>query len=214
MNEIFEKIQQIGILPVIALDDVAQAVPLAKALAAGGIPAAEVTFRTAAGEDAIRRIAQECPEILVGAGTVLTTEQVNRAVKAGARFIVSPGTNMKVVYHCQEAGIQPIPGVVTPTEIETAMELGLDVLKFFPAEPSGGLTMIKALAAPYTKVKFIPTGGISAANVGEYLRYPKVLACGGSWMVKKELVNAGRFDEIRTLAAEAAAIVKSVREEQ
>lgn len=212
MNTIFEKIQKIGILPVIALDDAAQAVPLAKALAAGGIPAAEVTFRTAAGEEAIRRIAQDVPEVLVGAGTVLTTEQVDRAVGAGAKFIVSPGTNMKVVCHCQEAGVQSIPGVITPTEIETAMELGLDVLKFFPAEPSGGLKMIQALAAPYTQVKFIPTGGISVGNVGEYLAHPKVLACGGSWMVKKELVNAGKFDEIQALAAKASAIVRSVRE--
>ena len=212
MNDIFEKIQAIGILPVIAMDDAAQAVPLAKALVAGGIPAAEVTFRTAAGEEAIRRIAQEVPEILVGAGTVLTTEQVDRAVGAGAKFIVSPGTNMKVVGHCQEADVQLIPGVITPTEIETAMELGLDVLKFFPAEPSGGLGMIKALAAPYTQVKFIPTGGITAANVGEYLLYNRIVACGGSWMVKKDLINAGQFDKIRLLAAEAAAIVKTVRE--
>jgi 2-dehydro-3-deoxyphosphogluconate aldolase/(4S)-4-hydroxy-2-oxoglutarate aldolase len=212
MTEMFEKIHEIGILPVIALDDAAQAVPLAKALAAGGIPAAEVTFRTAAGEEAIRRIAQEVPEVLVGAGTVLTCEQVDRAVNAGAKFIVSPGTNPKVVRHCLEKGVQPIPGVVTPTEIEAAMNLGLEVLKFFPAEPSGGLSMIKALAAPYTQVKFIPTGGISAVNVGEYLKYPKIVACGGSWMVKKDLVNAGNFDEIQALAAEAAAIVKSVRE--
>ena len=212
MNDIFEKIHAIGILPVIALDDAAQAVPLAKALAAGGIPAAEVTFRTAAGEEAIRCIAQEVPEVLVGAGTVLTTEQVDLAVNAGAKFIVSPGTNAKVVYHCQELGVQPIPGAITPTEIETAMELGLDVLKFFPAEPSGGLGMIKALTAPYTQIKFIPTGGISTANMGEYLKHPKILACGGSWMVKKDLMNAGKFEEIRALAAEAAAIVKSVRE--
>lgn len=212
MNEILEKIRQIGILPVIALDDAAQAVPLARALAAGGIPAAEITFRTSAGEEAIRRIAQEVPEVLVGAGTVLTTEQVDHAVDAGAKFIVSPGTNAKVVYHCQELGVQPIPGAVTPTEIETALEMDIDVLKFFPAEPSGGLSMIKALAAPYTQVKFIPTGGISAANVGEYLKYPRVLACGGSWMVKRDLINAGRFGEIQALAAEAAAIMKSVRE--
>lgn len=214
MNEIFEKIHQIGILPVIALDDAAQAVPLAKALAAGGIPAAEVTFRTAAGEEAIRRIAREVPEVLVGAGTVLTCEQADRAASAGARFIVSPGTNPKVVQHCQEKGVQPVPGVVTPTEIETALELGLGVLKFFPAEPSGGLGMIKALAAPYTQIKFIPTGGISAANVWEYLKHPKILACGGSWMVKKDLVNAEKFDEIQALAAQAAAIVKSVREDK
>lgn len=214
MNKIFEKIHQIGILPVIALDDAAQAVPLAKALAAGGIPAAEVTFRTAAGEEAIRRIAQEVPEVLVGAGTVLTTEQADRAVTAGAKFIVSPGTNPKVVRHCLEKGVQPIPGVVTPTEIEAALELDLEVLKFFPAEPSGGLGMIKALTAPYTQLKFIPTGGISAANVGEYLKHPKILACGGSWMVKKNLVNAGKFDEIQALASEAAAIVKSVREDK
>lgn len=214
MNEVFEKIHQIGILPVIALDDAAQAVPLAKALAAGGIPAAEVTFRTAAGEEAIRRIAQEVPEVLVGAGTVLTCEQADCAASAGAKFIVSPGTSPKVVRHCQEKGVQPIPGVVTPTEIETALELGLGVLKFFPAEPSGGLGMIKALAAPYTQIKFIPTGGISSANVGEYLKHPKILACGGSWMAKRDLVNTGRFDEIQTLAAQAAAIVKSVREDK
>jgi 2-dehydro-3-deoxyphosphogluconate aldolase/(4S)-4-hydroxy-2-oxoglutarate aldolase len=212
MNNVFEKIHAIGILPVIALDEAAQAVPLARALAAGGIPAAEVTFRTEAGEEAIRRIAQEVPEVLVGAGTILTTEQADRAVNAGARFIVSPGTNAKVVYHCQELGAHPIPGAVTPTEIETAMELGLDTLKFFPAEPSGGLGMIKALSAPYTQVKFIPTGGISAANVGEYLKYPKILACGGSWMVKKDLINARKFDEIQAMAAEAAAIVRLVRE--
>lgn len=214
MKRIFEEIHRIGILPVIALDDAAQAVPLARALVAGGIPAAEITFRTAAGEEAIRRIAQECPEVLVGAGTVLTTEQADRAVNAGARFIVSPGTNPKVVQHCREKGVQPVPGVVTPTEIETALDLGLDVLKFFPAEPSGGLGMVKALAAPYMQIKFIPTGGISAANVGEYLKHPKILACGGSWMVKKALVNAGKFDVIQALAAEAAAIVKSVREDK
>ena len=214
MKRIFEEIHRIGILPVIALDDAAQAVPLARALVAGGIPAAEITFRTAAGEEAIRRIAQECPEVLVGAGTVLTTEQADRAVNAGARFIVSPGTNPKVVQHCREKGVQPVPGVVTPTEIETALDLGLDVLKFFPAEPSGGLGMVKALAAPYMQIKFIPTGGISAANVGEYLKHPKILACGGSWMVKKDLVNAGKFDVIQALAAYTAAIVKSVREDK
>lgn len=212
MDNIFEQIHAAGILPVIALDSADQAVPLAKALAAGGIPAAEVTFRTAAGEGSIRRIAQECPEVLVGAGTVLSIEQADRAIEAGAGFIVSPGTNPAVVRHCLERGVQPIPGVVTPTEIESALGLGLEVLKFFPAEPSGGLGMIKALAAPYGQVRFIPTGGISAANAADYLRYPKVLACGGSWMVKKELVDAGKFSEIQALAAEAAAIVKAVRE--
>ncbi len=212
MDNIFEQIHAAGILPVIALDSADQAVPLAKALAAGGIPAAEVTFRTAAGEESIRRIAQVCPEVLVGAGTVLSIEQADRAIEAGAGFIVSPGTNPAVVRHCLERGVQPIPGVVTPTEIESALGLGLEVLKFFPAEPSGGLGMIKALAAPYGQVRFIPTGGISAANAADYLRYPKVLACGGSWMVKKELVDAGKFSEIQALAAEAAAIVKAVRE--
>lgn len=213
MKKIFEQIHRIGVLPVIALDDAAQAVPLARALAAGGIPAAEITFRTAAGEEAIRRIAQECPAVLVGAGTVLTEEQVDRAVSAGAQFIVSPGTNAGVVQHSLEKGVPPIPGVVSPTEIEAALSLGLDVVKFFPAELSGGLKMIKALAAPYAHVHFIPTGGISAANAGEYLRYASVLACGGSWMVKRELVNAGKFDEIQVLAAEAAAIVRASRED-
>ncbi len=214
MNEILERIHRIGVIPVIAIEDAKQAAPLARALVAGGLPAAEVTFRTAAAEEAMRTITREVPEMLVGAGTVLTCEQVDRALDAGAKFIVSPGTNPKVVRHCQERGVPIVPGVVTPTEIEAALELGVEVLKFFPAEPSGGLSMLKALSAPYTGVKFMPTGGVSAANAADYLKAPFIWACGGSWMVKKDQISAGKFDEIQALAAQAAAIVKTVREEQ
>lgn len=212
MNETLERIGKIGIIPVIKLEDAEKAVPLARALAAGGLRAAEITFRTAAADQAIRAIAREVPEMLVGAGTVLTREQVDAAVAAGARFIVSPGTNPKVVRHCQELDVAVIPGVVTPTEIESALALGLEVLKFFPAEPSGGLAMIRALSAPYAGIKFMPTGGISASNAAEYLTCSRVLACGGSWMVKDTLIREGAFDQIEALAREAAAIAKQVRE--
>lgn len=211
MHQVLEQIQKIGIVPVIKLDDAAHAVPLARALCAGGLPVAEVTFRTSAAAEAIAHIAAEVPEMLVGAGTILTEQQVDEAVAAGAKFIVSPGTNPAVVRRCQEKGIPVTPGVVTPTEIEAALALGLDVLKFFPAEPSGGLAMIKALTAPYTGIRFMPTGGISAANVAEYLAYDKILACGGSWMVKDSLIKEGRYDQITAMAREAADIVRSVR---
>ena len=189
----------------------ADAAPLAKALVEGGLPCAEVTFRTAAAADVIKNMVQEFPEILVGAGTVLTTEQVDRAVECGAKFIVSPGLNPEVVKYCLDKGIPVTPGTQTPSEMEQAMALGLDFVKFFPAEPAGGLKMIKAVAAPYVNLSFMPTGGISAKNVREYLAYDRIVACGGSWMVPKNLVNEGKFDEIKALVAEAAAIVKEVR---
>ena len=211
MNEMMEKIQKIGIIPVVVLNDVKDAVPLGKALMEGGLPCAEVTFRTEAAEESIRRMSQEFPELLVGAGTVLTTEQVDRAVNAGAKFIVSPGLNPKTVKYCQEKGVPVLPGVVTPSEIEQALELGLEVVKFFPAEPSGGLAMIKAVGAAYTKLKFMPTGGINAVNVKEYLKSDKILACGGSWMVKGDLISAGKYDEIVAMCKEAAEIVKEIR---
>ncbi len=196
MDQIIEQISKIGIIPVIKIDDADKAIPLGKALITGGIPCAEVTFRTAQGEESIRRISAALPEILLGAGTVLTCDQVDRAMAAGAKFIVSPGFNPRVVAYCLKIGIPIIPGCSTPSDIEKALELGLDVVKFFPAEQSGGLDYIKAVAAPYPTVKFMPTGGINASNITHYLNYYKVLACGGSWMVTHDLLIAGNFDEI------------------
>lgn len=211
MNEVLEKIQKIGIVPVVVLNDAKDAEPLAKALCNGGLPCAEVTFRTDAAEESIRIMSEKYPEMLVGAGTVLTTEQVDRAVAAGAKFIVSPGLNPKIVKYCVEKNIPITPGICTPSETEQAIENGLEVVKFFPAEPAGGLKMIKAMAAPYTGLKFMPTGGINATNVKEYLAYDKILACGGSWMVKGSLVEAGEFDKIEAMTKEAVEIVKEVR---
>ena len=211
MNEVLEKIQEIGIVPVVVLDDAKDAAPLAKALCEGGLPCAVVTFRTAAAEESIRIMSEQFPEMLVGAGTVLTTEQVDRAVAAGAKFIVSPGLNPRIVKYCVEKGILITPGCANPSDIEQALENGLDVVKFFPAEPAGGLKMIKAMAAPYVGVKFMPTGGINQNNVRDYLAYDRILACGGSWMVKGDMVAAGEFDKIKELAAEAVEIVKESR---
>ena len=203
MNPILEQFQKLGIIPVVVIDDAKDAVPLAKALCEGGLPVAEVTFRTDAAEEAIRLMNEAYPEMLVGAGTVLTTEQVDRAVAAGSKFIVSPGLNPKVVKYCQEKNVPITPGTARPTDIEMALELGLDVVKFFPAEQNGGLAMIKAMAAPYTKVKFMPTGGINAKNLKSYLDFDKIIACGGSWMVPKDLVAAGDFEAIKNLTREA-----------
>lgn len=211
MDAILEKIQKIGIVPVVVLNDAKDAEPLAKALCEGGLPCAEVTFRTDAAEESIRIISEKYPEMLVGAGTVLTTEQVDRAVAAGAKFIVSPGFNPKVVKYCLDKGILMTPGTQTPSEMEQALEMGLDVVKFFPAEPAGGLAMIKAVAAPYTTLKFMPTGGINLNNVGDYLQYDRIVACGGSWMVKGDLIKAGKFDEITQMTKDAAELVKRIR---
>ena len=211
MNAVLEKIEKIGIVPVVVLNDAKDAEPLAKALCNGGLPCAEVTFRTEAAEEYIRIMTEKFPEMLVGAGTVLTTEQVDRAVAAGAKFIVSPGLNPKVVQYCIDKNIPVTPGTQTPSEMEKALEMGLDVVKFFPAEPAGGLKMIKAVAAPYTTLKFMPTGGINLGNVEEYLKYDRILACGGSWMVKGDLVSAGKFDEIEKMTKDAAELVKRIR---
>lgn len=211
MNELLHKIQQIGIVPVVVLNDAEDAEPLAKALCEGGLPCAEVTFRTDAAEEAIRTMTEKFPEMLVGAGTVLTTEQVDRAVAAGAQFIVSPGLNPRLVKYCVDRGIHVIPGCSNPSDIEQALEYGLEAVKFFPAEPAGGLPMIKAMAAPYTGVRFMPTGGINPSNVKEYLAYDRILACGGSWMVKGNLVDASEFDKITELTKEAVEIVKESR---
>jgi len=207
MNAVLEKISNIGIVPVVVLDDAKDAAPLADALCKGGLPCAEVTFRTAAAEEAIKNMVEAHPEMMVGAGTVLTTEQVDRAVNAGAKFIVAPGFNPTIVKYCQSKGVPMVPGINNPSNIEAAIELGLDVVKFFPAEQSGGIAMIKAMAAPYVNMKFMPTGGISAKNLNDYLSFDKIIACGGSWMVKKDLVAAGKFDEIQALTEEAVRLM-------
>jgi len=203
MHAVLERLEKIGIVPVIKIDDVEKAVPLAKALAAGGIPCAEVTFRTAQGAEAIRRMAKEVPEVLVGAGTVLTVTQVDQAIEAGAQFVVSPGLNPKVVAYCVQKGIPVTPGCSSPSDVEQALELGLEVVKFFPAEQAGGLDYIKAISAPYPSLKFMPTGGVNAGNITKYIAFEKILACGGSWMVGADLINAGDFEKITALSREA-----------
>ncbi len=203
MNEILKKIGLYGIVPVVKIDDIEQAVPLARALCKGGLPVAEITFRTACAAEAIKRITTEFPNMLVGAGTVLTPEQADAAVAAGAKFIVSPGLNPKVVKHCIDIGVPITPGCANPSDIEAALELGLDVVKFFPAEAAGGLPMIKAMSAPYGGLKFMPTGGLNENNILSYLKFNKILACGGSYMVSADLMNAGEWDKITELTRNA-----------
>lgn len=203
-----ETLKSIGIIPVIQINDAEKAVPLALALKKGGLPAAEVTFRTDAAEEAIRRIKAEVPDVCVCAGTVLDVKTAERAVKAGASAIISPGTNPEVVRWCIAHRVPVIPGCATPTEVEACMRMGLDFVKLFPAEVVGGVKMLKALGGPYGNMKFMPTGGISAQNAAEYLALPNVLCCGGSWMVPGGLLDAGDFDTIEALAREAAQIVK------
>ncbi len=211
MTNLIEKIQSTTVLPVIKIDDAKDAVPLAQALKKGGLPAAEVTFRTDAAEESIRLIAQNFPDFLIAAGTVLTPEQADKAMNAGASFIVSPGLNPKVVKYCQEKGYPIIPGVCTPSEVECALDLGLTYLKFFPAEAAGGVNMIKSMAAPYTKVKFMPTGGIGVKNIADYLNCKAVFACGGSWMVPADKIAGGEFEEITKLTKEAVELVKELK---
>ena len=203
MNDVLQQISNIGIIPVIAIEDAEQAVPLARALVAGGLPAAEVTFRTAAGEEAIRRIAKEVPEVLVGAVTVLTKEQADRALAAGAQFIVRPGFTPEVTRYVIEKGALMMPGTATPGEMEQAMSMGLDVVKFFPAEQNGGVAKLKALAGPYTNLRWMPTGGVNTKNMMDYLGFDKIVACGGTWMVKKDLINGQKWDEITAICKDA-----------
>lgn len=211
MNKILKQIEETGIVPVVVLNDAKDAEPLAQALCDGGLPCAEVTFRTDAAEESIRIMTEKFPDMLIGAGTVLTTEQVDRAVAAGAEFIVSPGLNPKVVKYCVDKGILIIPGCANPSDMEQAIEYGLEAVKFFPAEQAGGLAYIKAIAAPYVSMKFMPTGGINPDNVKEYLAYDRILACGGSWMVKSSFINAGEFDKIKAMVEETVEIVKESR---
>ncbi|NTV78622.1 MAG: bifunctional 4-hydroxy-2-oxoglutarate aldolase/2-dehydro-3-deoxy-phosphogluconate aldolase, partial [Clostridiales bacterium] len=203
MNDIIEKISKIGIVPVITIDRVEDAIPLANALCAGGLPCAEITFRTKAAPEAIRLITERFPDMCVGAGTVLNETQVNDAIKAGACFLVSPGLNPHTVTYCQQNNIAIIPGIENSSDIERAIELGLNVVKFFPAEQSGGLGKLKAMSAPYVNMKFMPTGGISENNLLSYLDHPPVIACGGSWMVPKDLIDGGKWDEIERLTRQA-----------
>ncbi len=197
MTDVVATLRRLRVVPVIVIDDPANAVPLARALMQGGIACAEITFRTAAASDALRRITAEIPDMLVGAGTVLTTEQAAWAKAAGAQFVVSPGLNPRVVDYCLTHKLPVYPGVCTPTEIEAALAKGLRVLKFFPAEAIGGLRYLKAMSAPYGDVEFIPTGGINAENLVAYLGFEKVIACGGTWMAPTEWIAQGQFDRIR-----------------
>lgn len=213
MDDLLKKIYNIGIMPVIALDDPKDAVPLAKALVKGGIPLAEVTFRTDAALESMKRISAEVPEMLVCAGTVLTPENVDKSAAAGAKLIVTPGLNVNVVKRAQEIGVPIIPGTSNASDLNTAVELGLKTVKFFPAEISGGVKAIKALAAPYTMLNFIPTGGVNASNISSYLSYNRILACGGTWMIKQDLIAEGRFDEITKLAEQAVLAMLDFRVE-
>lgn len=211
MNEVLSQIEKTGIVPVVVLKNAKDAAPLAQSLLEGGLPCAEITFRTEAALESIKTIAEKFPQILLGAGTVLSAEQADRAMDSGAKFIVTPGLNPKVVEHCIKKSYTVCPGIMTPSELEQALSFGLDTVKFFPAENAGGIKMIKAISAPYPMVKFMPTGGINAANVREYLASDKILACGGSWMVKGDLISEGNFSEILRLTKEASLIAKEFR---
>lgn len=211
MNSILQQLHDIALVPVVKITDAAQAVPLAKALIDGGLPCAEITFRTDAAVESIASIAQECPEMIVGAGTVLTRGQVDAAMDAGATFIVSPGLNPDTLDYALDKGALMMPGISNASGVEAALMRGIDVVKFFPAEPAGGLPYIKALAGPYADVKFMPTGGINLANLGTYLACPSILACGGTWMVSEELVAGRRWEEISAICREAVEIIHQVR---
>lgn len=210
MSEILEQLEKMRVVPVVAIQNAEDSMQLAGALTEGGLPCVEITFRTAAAIDAMRIIAQR-GDILVGAGTVLKVDQVKAAVDVGARFMVAPGFNPKVVEYCVENHITITPGICTPSDIEAALDFGLEVLKFFPAEAFGGLKTLKAMSGPYTTIKFIPTGGISPDNLLEYLQFPKVIACGGTWIAKSALISEGKFDEIINNAREAVGIVKKLK---
>ncbi|HAS8369424.1 bifunctional 4-hydroxy-2-oxoglutarate aldolase/2-dehydro-3-deoxy-phosphogluconate aldolase [Vibrio owensii] len=207
MSSIKEQLKALKVIPVIAIDKAEDIIPLGKVLAENGLPAAEITFRSAAAAEAIRLLRETQPDMLIGAGTVLNREQAIAAKEAGATFIVSPGFNPNTVKACQEIGIDIVPGVNNPSTVEAALEMGLTTLKFFPAEASGGINMVKSLLAPYTDIELMPTGGINPANIKDYLAIPRVLACGGTWMVDKKLIEAGDWEELARLTREAVALV-------
>ncbi|MEF3021391.1 bifunctional 4-hydroxy-2-oxoglutarate aldolase/2-dehydro-3-deoxy-phosphogluconate aldolase [Vibrio mimicus] len=207
MSSIKQQLKALKVIPVIAIDNAEDIVPLGKVLVENGLPAAEITFRSEAAVEAIRLLRQTQPDMLIGAGTVLNREQAIAAKEAGATFIVSPGFNPNTVKACQEIGIDIVPGVNNPSTVEAALEMGLTTLKFFPAEASGGINMVKSLLAPYTDIELMPTGGISPANIKDYLAIPRVLACGGTWMVDKKLIEAGNWEELARLTREAVALV-------
>lgn len=211
MKTLEEQFYDYAVVPVVVLDDAEDAALLAEALVKGGLPCAEVTFRTEAAEESIRIMSEKYPEMLVGAGTVLTTEQVDRAVAAGAKFIVSPGFDPEIVDYCMEKNIPVFPGCVSPSEVAQAVKRGLKVVKFFPAEQAGGLAMLKAMAAPYTMLKFMPTGGINTKNLKEYLGFSKILCCGGSWMVKGDMIKNKEFDKITEMTREATELAAAAR---
>lgn len=211
MKTLEEQFYEYAVVPVVVLDDAEDAAPLAEALIKGGLPCAEVTFRTEAAEESIRIMNKKYPDMLVGAGTVLTTEQVDRAVAAGAKFIVSPGFDPEIVDYCLEKKIPVFPGCISPSEVAQAVKRGLKVVKFFPAEQAGGLAMLKAMAAPYTMLKFMPTGGINTKNLKEYLGFSKILCCGGSWMVKGDMIKNKEFDKITEMTKEAVELAAAAR---
>ena len=211
MENIMVQIEKTGVIPVVVINDVEDAEPLAQALCEGGLPCAEVTFRTAAAEESIRKMTDIYPDMLIGAGTVLTTEQVDRAVAAGAKFIVSPGFDPEVVDYCILKQIPVFPGCITPSEVAQAVKRGLKVVKFFPAAQFGGVSTIQALTAPYVGLKFMPTGGANAKNLADYLQCKSIIACGGSWMVKSDLIKAGEFEKIKDMTKEAVSLVNEIR---
>lgn len=211
MNTIIEKLAEMIVVPVVVLEEVKDAEPLADALVKGGLACAEVTFRTEAAEESIRIMTDKYPDMLVGAGTVLTKEQVDKAIAAGAKFIVSPGFDPEIVTYCMDKNIPVLPGVVTPSEAAQAVKCGLNVVKFFPAEQFGGVSTIKALAAPYTMLKFMPTGGVSVDNLKDYLSCDKIVCCGGSWMVKGDMIKSGAFDKIAEMTKQAVELARSIR---
>ena len=210
MNAILQEIGKRRIVPAVAIDDAADADALGEALVSGGLPIAEIMFRTSAAEASLRALTRR-KNLLIGAGTVLNVDTVKRAVDAGASFIVSPGFNPKVVGYCVEQSIPIIPGIATPTEIEMALDHGLSVVKFFPAESIGGIKTLKLLSGPYAMIQFMPTGGIGPENLADYLRFPRVLACGGSWMVARDLLAGKRFDRVRELSREAVELAKKFK---
>jgi 2-dehydro-3-deoxyphosphogluconate aldolase / (4S)-4-hydroxy-2-oxoglutarate aldolase len=209
MSDVLAIVENSRVLPIVAIRDAKDAMPLADALKAGGLPLVEVTFRTKAAEEAIGIISSR-GDMLVGAGTIVTVEQAGKALDAGAKFMVSPGLDVEIVKFCLDKGVPITPGICTPTEIMAAMKLGLSILKFFPAEAYGGLKTLKAISAPLASVKFIPTGGVNTKNLAEYLAFPKVLACGGTWLATSEMIEQGKFEEISRLCKEAVAIAMSV----